>query len=132
MFDSVTHRKSEVQSAQSDFTLSYTVACMLETSAIILRSVTRNGALHRPTNPEHSLMHPGGSGSGIRFVQEKDDFGVSTPVKVDPGHCFMGVIECIIRIFDNDGPFQYLFAGRFETLKPSKNKKGFLVCVTLE
>ena len=30
---------------------------MAKTSVIIPRSVTRNGAVHRPTNPENSLMH---------------------------------------------------------------------------
>ena len=38
---------------------------------IILRSVTRNGALHRPINPEHALMHPSFIWSDICFVQEK-------------------------------------------------------------
>ena len=99
---------------------------------IIPRSVTRNGALHRPTNPENSLMHPGGIGAVYASVKRKDDLGVSTTVNVVPGRLLMGVIECNIRIVVSDVPFQYLFSGSSETRKPSKHKIGFLACVTLE
>ena len=124
--------KSEVHSAHSDFTLSYTVACMLETSAIILRILTRNGALHRPTNSENSLMHPGGIGAAYASFKRKDDLGVSTIVKVVPGRLLMGLIECNIRIVVSDVPCQGEFAGSSETRKPSRNTIGFLVCPTLE
>ena len=59
--------------------------------------------------------------------KRKDDLSVSTSANVAPGRLivlegdwlFMGVIECSIRICDNNGSFENLCVWRLETLTPS-------------
>ena len=126
------HEPASSTKVNERLSASDTVACISERSVISPRSVTRNGTLHRPTNSENSLMHPGGIGAIYASFKRKGDLGVSTTVKVVPGRLLRGVIECNIRIVVSEVPFQYLLAGRSDTRKPSKSKIGFLVCVILE
>ena len=126
------HEPASSTKVNERLSASDTVVCISERSVITPRSVTRNGALQRPTICENSLMHAGGKGAVYAVFKRNDDLGVSTIVKVVPGRLLRGLIECNIRIVVSDVPFQYEFAGSSETRKPSRNTIGFLVCVTLE
>ena len=121
------HEPASSTKVNERLSASDTVVCISERSVITPRSVTRNGALQRPTICENSLMHAGGKGAVYTAFKRKEDLGVSTIVNVVPGRWVRDWVECNIRILVSDVPCQGEFAGRSETRNPVRNTMGFLV-----
>ena len=111
------HEPASSTKVNERLSASDTVACISERSVISPRSVTRNGALQRPTMSENSLMHAGGIGAVYASFKRKDDLGVSTIVKVVLGRWVREWVECNIRIVVSDVTCQGEFAASSETRK---------------